>query len=326
MGPWNDIRFGARTLRKAPGFTATAIVTLALGIGATSAVFSVADAMLWKPVPLPRLDSLMLVLQRVPDDPADWRSVPPADVADIRQAAESFESFASWDDGLANIVGHGGEPERVYQILATADFFQVIGVQPAIGRGFQAGEDQPGREREVVLSDRLWRRRFGADRGIVGRNIRLDDQDYEVTGVMPPKFDFPLAADIWTPLALKPEERISRRLTMLESIARLKPGRTVEQAQAEMDTIAARLERLYPDTNKGRRYLAMSAHRYLVGDYSQQYVLLLFGAVLFVLLIACVNVANLQFARALGRVREVALRTALAPRAGVWSRSSLPKA
>jgi putative ABC transport system permease protein len=311
MGLGNDIRFGARTLRKAPGFTATAILTLALGIGATTAIFSVADAMLWKPVPLPHLESLMLVLQRVPGDPSDWNSVPPADVEDIRRASTSFESFASWDDGVANIVGPGGEPERVYQILATADFFQVIGVQPAIGRGFQAGEDQPGREREVVLSDRIWRRRFGADPGIVGRSIRLDDQDYEVTGVMPPKFDFPLAADIWTPLALKPEDRASRRLNMLQSIARLKPGRGVERAQSELDSIAARLEGIYPDTNKGRRYEAMMAHRYLVGDYSRQYVLLLFGAVLFVLLIACVNVANLQFARALGRVREVALRTAL---------------
>ena len=311
MGLWNDIRFGARSLRKAPGFTATAILTLALGIGATTAIFSVADAMLWKPVPLPHLESLMLVLQRVPGDPNDWNSVPPADVEDIRQASTSFDSFASWDDGVANIVGPGGEPERVYQILATADFFHVMGVQPAIGRGFQAGEDQPGREREVVLSDKIWRRRFGADPGIVGQNIRLDDQDYQVTGVMPPKFDFPLAADIWTPLALKPEDRASRRFTMLQSIVRLKPGRGVEQAQAELDAIGARLEKLYPDTNKGRRYMAVTAHRYLVGNFSRQYVLMLFGAVVFVLLIACVNVANLQFARALGRVREVALRTAL---------------
>ena len=311
MGLWNDIRFGARSLRKAPGFTATAILTLALGIGATTAIFSVADAMLWKPVPLPHLESLMLVLQRVPGDPNDWNSVPPADVEDIRQASTSFDSFASWDDGVANIVGPGGEPERVYQILATADFFHVMGVQPAIGRGFQAGEDQPGREREVVLSDKIWRRRFGADPGIVGQNIRLDDQDYQVTGVMPPKFDFPLAADIWTPLALKPEDRASRRFTMLQSIVRLKPGRGVEQAQAELDAIGARLEKLYPDTNKGRRYMAVTAHRYLVGDFSRQYVLMLFGAVVFVLLIACVNVANRQFARALGRVREVALRTAL---------------
>jgi hypothetical protein len=246
MGLWNDIRFGARSLRKAPGFTATAILTLALGIGATTAIFSVADAMLWKPVPLPHLESLMLVLQRVPGDPNDWNSVPPADVEDIRQASTSFDSFASWDDGVANIVGPGGEPERVYQILATADFFHVMGVQPAIGRGFQAGEDQPGREREVVLSDKIWRRRFGADPGIVGQNIRLDDQDYQVTGVMPPKFDFPLAADIWTPLALKPEDRASRRFTMLQSIVRLKPGRGVEQAQAELDAMGARLGKTLP--------------------------------------------------------------------------------
>jgi putative ABC transport system permease protein len=311
MGLWDDTRFGARSLRKAPGFSATAILTLALGIGATTAIFSVADAMLWKPVPLPHLESLTMVLQRVPDDLNGWGYVSPGDVADIRQANTSFENFASWDDGVANIAGSGGAPERVYRILATANFFQVVGVQPAIGAGFQPGEDQPGRESEAVLSDTLWRRRFGADPGIVGKNIRLDDQDYQVTGVMPPKFDFPLAADIWTPLALKPEDRASRRLMTLESIARLKPGRGVGQAQAELDATAARLERLYPETNKGRRYQVMMAHRFLVGDYSRQYVLMLFGAVLFVLLIACVNVANLQFARAMGRTREVALRTAL---------------
>jgi putative ABC transport system permease protein len=311
MGVWDDVRFGARTLSKAPGFTATAILTLALGIGATTAIFSVADAMLWKPVPLPHLETLTMLLQRVPDDPSDWNSVPPADVEDIRKASASFESFASWDDGVANIVGPGGEPERVYRDLTTANFFRVIGVQPIVGRGFQAGEDQPGREREVVLSNKLWRRRFAADPSVVGKNIRLDDQDCQVIGVMPPKFDFPLAADIWTPLALKPEDRASRRANTLQSVARLKPGADVKRAQAELDAIAARLEKLYPDSNKGRRYIAMTAHRYLVGDYSQQYVTMLFWAVLFVLLIACVNVANLQFARALGRVREVALRTAL---------------
>jgi len=311
MGVWGDIHFGARMLRKAPGFTAIAILTLALGIGATTAIFSVADAMLWKPVPLPHLESLVLALQGVPDDENHWDSLPPADVEDIRRQSSSFESLASWDDGLANIVGAGGEPRRVYQILVTANFFHVMGVQPAIGRGFQAGEDQPGNELEVVLSDKLWRNGFGADAGVVGKTIRLDDQDYLVTGVMPPKFDFPLAAEIWTPLALTPEDRASRRHQILESIARLKPGRTVDQAQAELEAIAGRLEKQYPDTNKGRRFAAIGAHQYLIGAYSRQYVLMLFWAVMFVLLIACVNVANLQFARATGRVREVAVRTAL---------------
>ncbi|MCX6628209.1 MAG: ABC transporter permease [Candidatus Solibacter sp.] len=197
------------------------------------------------------------------------------------------------------------------QTLVSANFFTTFGVQPVLGRGFQEGEDQPGREREVVLSDRLWRRRFAADPAIVGKNIRLDDQNFLVTGVMPASFDFPLATELWTPHAFTPAQRADRRSNPLEAAARLKPGRTLEQAGAELTSLGARLEKSYPDTNKGRRLMAWPARRYLVDSYTQQYVLMLLGAVIFVLLIACVNVANLQFARATGRLREVAVRTAL---------------
>src|SRR4051812_4509504 len=189
----NDVRYALRTLRKAPGFALTAVITMALGIGATTAIFSVSDAMLWKPVPIPRLDTLAMVLQRFPEDPHDFGGVSGADLVDIRRQATSLQDIAAWDDGLANIVGATGEPERVTQFLVSSNFFDVIGVAPAIGRGFQSGENEPGREREVVLGDALWRRRYGADRGIVGKTIRLDDQDYLVTGVAPPKFTFPKA-------------------------------------------------------------------------------------------------------------------------------------
>lgn len=311
MNFWNDVRYGVRVLRNSPGFLVVAVLTLALGIGATTAIFSVSDAMLWKPVPLPDIDSLAIVVARIPDAPNEWDSVAPADADDIQHQTASFSAMAGWQWGSANIVGAGGEPERAAQVLVNANFFDVVGVQPALGRAFQTGEDQPGREREVILSDRLWRRRFGADPAIVGQTIRLDDQNYLVTGVMPDSFDFPLATDLWTPMALTPAQRNTRRGGSIVTAARLKPGRSIKQAGAELDGIAARLEKLYPDTNKGRRFSVWEAHRFLVDYDTRQYITMLLGSVLFVLLIACVNVANLQFARATGRLREIAVRTAL---------------
>jgi putative ABC transport system permease protein len=307
---WQDIRYGERMLRKSPGFAITAVLTLGLGIGATTAVFSVCDALLWKPIALPHLESLVMVLQRDPGDANDWNSGTAADLEDIRRESAALENLAIWQDGMANISG-AGEPERVIQALVSANFFTTLGVQPVLGRGFQEGEDQPGREREVVLSDRLWRRRFAADPSIVGRNIRLDDQNFLVTGVMAASFDFPMATELWTPLGLTPEQRADRRSNQLVAAARLRTGRTVEQAGSELDRLSARLEKAYPDTNKGRRYMAWPSHRFLVDAYTQQYLIMLLGSVIFVLLIACVNVANLQFARATGRMREVAVRTAL---------------
>ena len=317
MNLWHDVRYGARILRNSPGFLATAVLTLGLGIGATTAIFSCSDAMLWKPVRLPQIESLVMVLQRIPDQPNNWNDTSAADLEDIRRGNTSLEKIASWQqDGLANIVGDGGEPERAIQALVTSNFFDTLGVQPARGRAFQPGEDQPGREREVILSDRLWHRRFGGDPAIIGQTIRLDDQNFQVTGVMPETFDFPLATELWTPMALTPEQRASRRGGIVVSAARLKPGRTIEQASAELDSIGAQLEKSFPDTNQGRRFMLWPAHRFLVDYDTKQYLIMLLGSVCFVLLIACVNVANLQFARATGRLREVAVRTALG--AGRW--------
>jgi putative ABC transport system permease protein len=311
MSLWNDVRFAARTLAKSPGFAITAVLTMAFGIGATTAIFSVSDAMLWKPVPLPRLESLTMVLQRVADDPHDFSSVTSGDLADIRRENTSLEAIATWVDGMANIVGAGGEPERVDQSLVSTNFFDVIGVAPARGRGFQPREDMPGQEREVVLSDPLWRRLYAADPGIVGRKIRLDDMDYTVIGVMPPKFEFPKTAQIWTPHAIAPANRNSRRGWSVMAMGHLKPGRTLDQFNAELGAIGQRFATQFPDTNRNRRFMAWGAHRFMIGEFSRQYIFMLLGAVAFVLLIACVNVANLQFARSSGRMREVAVRTAL---------------
>ncbi len=316
MNLWQDVRYGARILRNSPGFLATSVLTLGLGIGATTAIFSVSDAMLWKPVPLPHLESLVMVLQRIPDAPNNWNSISAPDLEDIRRSTTALENVAGFQDGLANIVGAGGEPERAIQALVSANFFDAIGVQPARGRAFQTGEDQPGRERELILSDRLWQRRFGGDPAIVGQSIRLDDQNYQVVGIMPASFDFPLATELWTPMALTPAQRASRRGGIMVSAARLKAGRTIEQASSELDSIGAQLERSYPDTNKDRHFMLWTARHFLVDGDTQQYLTMLLGSVCFVLLIACVNVANLQFARATGRLREVAVRTALG--AGRW--------
>ncbi|HTS30892.1 MAG TPA: ABC transporter permease [Bryobacteraceae bacterium] len=310
MNLWHDVRYGVRVLRSSPGFLATSVLTLGLGIGATTAIFSCSDAMLWKPVPLPHMESLVMLLQRVPDSPNEWGYLPAADLEDIGRGTTALENIASWQEGLANIVGAGGEPERAIQALVSANFFETLGVQPARGRAFQPGEDQPGREREVILSDRLWQRRFGGDPAIVGQTIRLDDQNFLVTGIMPPSFDFPLATDLWTPIALTPEQR-TRRGAMVVAAARLKPGRTIGQASAEIDSLAVQFEKSFPDTNKNRRFMLWTPQHFLVDGDTRQYLELLLGSVCFVLLIACVNVANLQFARATGRLREVAVRTAL---------------
>ena len=312
MNLWQDIFYGLRLLRKSPGFAATAILTLAVGIGVTSAIYSICDAMLWKPVALPHLETLVMVLERDPDGGADnWNVVTPADLDDIRRETTTLENIASWQGRLASIVGFDGQPEGVLQTLASANFFDAVRVKPAIGRAFEPGEDQPGREREVILSDRIWKNRFGSDAGIIGRTLRLDGQNFAVIGVMPDSFDFPLGTEIWTPQALTAADRASRRLNSLTSLARLKPGHTVDGAAAELDSIAARLEQSYPDTNKNRRFMARPAHWFLVNYQREQYLIMVLASALFVLVIACVNVANLQFARAPGRLHEVAVRTAV---------------
>lgn len=310
---WQDLRYGMRQLRRNPGFTTVAAVTLGLGIGATTAIYSMLDTMLWKPMALPDAERLAVVLQAMPGQPHLWSPASLADIDDVRRNSTVLDSLASWQSTMANLVDAGGEALRVESTRVTANFFDVTGVQPELGRTFRAGEDQPGSEREVVLGDSFWRRHFGGDRTLVGRTIRLDDQNYTVIGIMPPKFAFPTPwRELWVPLALTPEARNSRSTLLVDSMGRLKPGRRLAQFAAELAGVASRLEKEHPDTNAQRRFMAWTPQRYTTGgDYARIYSAMLLGSAFFVLLIACANVANLQFARAMGRWREVAVRTAL---------------
>jgi putative ABC transport system permease protein len=311
MRLWQDLRFAARTLRKSPSFAVTAAVTLSLGIGVTTAIFSICDALLWKPLPLPNIGRLAMIVQQVPADPGDWAPVTPGDFGDLQHQLSDVSGLTAWDDGHANLMNAEGQPESVRQYTVSPNFFGVLGVAPAMGRTFAGDEDQPGREQVVVLSDSLWRRRYAADRGILGKSIRLDGARYQVIGVMPTSFEFPLAADLWTPLSFTPEERTSRDHATLAVMGVLPRGTGLATLDAQLNTLAARLAREYPETNRNRLFRSLTARDFFIGPRRGQYLMLLFGSVLLVFLIACVNVANLQFAHALGRSREVAVRLAL---------------
>jgi putative ABC transport system permease protein len=304
---WQDIRYGARQLRRAPAFTVAATLTLALGIGAATAVYSMCQTVLWRPVALPRLDSLAMVLQEVPGNPHLWSPAAPADIAEIRDASTTTEGVASWSYGMANIAAEGREPARVEQVRVTANFFQIVGVQPAMGRALRANDD-----RQVILSDGCWRRRFGADPAIVGKSIWLDDRKFTVIGVMPPTFAFPrVSKELWTLLTLTPEQQRSRDALMVDSIARLKPGLSIRDFAAELNVLGTRLDREHPAADKNRRFMAWPVQRFWTGDYAAQISQMLLGAAIFVLLICCVNVGNLQFARVSRRGREIAIRAAI---------------
>jgi predicted permease len=305
---WKDLRYTARTLSRARGFALTAILIVSVGIGANTAAFSITDFVLLRPLPFQDPDRLVTVMQTAVGYPR--MELSPANYRDWKTAATSFASMGVYNNTAANLLGNG-EPERLSGALVSADLFPTLGVQAALGRIFAAGDDLEKATPTVVLSDGLWRAAFGADPGVLGRKVTLNDQSYQVIGVMPPGFAFPRRdAEFWIPLVFEASDFEDRNNNELYGVARLKPGATLATARTEMYLIAEQTRRQYPNENE-HTGAAVNRLRDNLSRQSRVTFIALVGAAICVLLIVCANLANLLLARALGRRQELSARTAL---------------
>jgi len=309
-----DVKFGARMLRKNIGFTLVAVLTLALGIGASTAIFSVVNAVLLRPLQYPNAERIVAIQEL--NEKGSRVQVTPANFLDWRTQQTSFEQLAAIYSRTANFSA-GDKSERMELAMTSANFFQVFGVSPHLGRFFQPEEERAGHDPVAVLSYGLWQRHFGGDPSLVGKSLTLDGQPYTVVGIAPAGFQYPDRTEVWIPpfqlvptVSAQMNIERARGFGFLSAVATLKPGVTVKQAHDEMTLITARLRQQYPDTNNNRFNRVVSLQTHLYGE-SAAALLLLLGAVALLLLIACANVANLLLARAASRHKEIAVRLAL---------------
>lgn len=307
-----DLKYAFRLLAKHPGQTILAIITLSLGIGLTCVGYSTADALVLRPLLVPDIDRLVTVHEV---NPRGLKAgMAPATFLDLQRQSRSFQASGIYRWWSVNLTGNG-EAERVQGMQVTAGFFDALGLPPVLGRAIQR-EDETLQRPVLVLSHRLWQHRFGGEASVIGRTVQLNGRAYEIVGVMPPELLFPPPAELWAPLILDSSVQAQRAPRSVSSVLRLRPGVTIGQAQSELDTMVSRIAGEFPETNRGWSVYVGRVGDEVSGDATREYTMMMMGSYLFVLLIACANVANMQLARGPARMREMAVRMAMG--SGRW--------